>query len=112
MLSWSSSLGTVAGEMVFFVNLVLPIYKIKDQKYFWFWKKNRRDMLNFMSFGVLGEYGKIVLAFSPYALKYFLRILRIKLKYFPRIQGGFCALQTTLTLSDCSCMSKYFPCIF
>ncbi len=38
-----------------------------------------------MSLDVLGEYGKILLAFSPYALKYFLHILRISyILYVPR----------------------------
>ena len=35
-----------------------------------------------MSFGVLGEYGKILLKFTPYALKYFMRILQISLNTF------------------------------
>jgi hypothetical protein len=33
--------------------------------------------VNFRYLGVFGEYGKILLAFSPYAVKYFLRILEI-----------------------------------
>jgi len=35
-----------------------------------------------MSLSILGEFGKILLAFSPYAFTYFLRILRICLNTF------------------------------
>jgi hypothetical protein len=43
----------------------------------------RRDTLNFMYHDVIGEYGNILLEFSPYALKYFLHVLRISEKILP-----------------------------
>jgi hypothetical protein len=42
-----------------------------------------------MTLGVLGEYGKILLVFSLYALKYFLHILRISLTAFPEFGDDF-----------------------
>jgi hypothetical protein len=60
-----------------FAHSILSMEKIYDLKYFWFCSKIRIYKLNFMYLGVLGEYGKILLAFSPFALTYFLRILRI-----------------------------------
>jgi hypothetical protein len=41
-----------------------------------FWSKNS-SRLNLMSLSVLGEYGKILLALSTFALKSFLRVLQI-----------------------------------
>jgi hypothetical protein len=48
-----------------------------------------RDRLSLMYFSVLGEYGKILLAFSPYALKYILRILQISLNTFRVFEDDF-----------------------
>jgi hypothetical protein len=48
--------------------------------------KNSLRKAHFMSIGVLGDHGKIRLAFSPYVLKYFLIILQTSLNTF-RIFG-------------------------
>jgi hypothetical protein len=49
-------------------------------KIFWVLVENLPSRCNFMPLGVVGEYGRALLAYSPYALKYFARILRIRLK--------------------------------
>jgi hypothetical protein len=58
--------------MVFFVHPIGidPIY-VEDliSKIFLVLVKNQPTRLNFMYLGVLGEYGKILLAFFSYALK-------------------------------------------
>ncbi len=61
--------GTVARVRHFFSHWILSMKKIYNLKYFWFWSKIRRDRLNFMSLGVLGEYSKILLAFLHMRLK-------------------------------------------
>jgi len=57
-----------------------------------------------MYLGILGEYGKILLEFSPYVLK-LSAYLPKKFYYFPCIQRRFCVL----TSSYSSCSLRYFP---
>ncbi len=67
-------------------------YCLQSQhKIFLFCPQIRRDRLNFMLLGVVGEYGKILDLFSI-ALKYFPRIFRIRLNTF----SDFVQMKTTL----------------
>jgi hypothetical protein len=61
----------------------------------------------FMPLGVLGKYGKILLAFSPYVLKYFLRILRNSLNTVLSAYSE--TVLCTANFAVFSCTLKYFP---
>jgi hypothetical protein len=67
-----------------------PIY-VKDlrSEIFLILVKNSPRWLNFTSLDILEGYGKILFAFSPYALKYFLHILRISLNAFRIFRDDF-----------------------
>jgi hypothetical protein len=85
-----------------------PIYveDLRSIRYFEFWSKICCDRLNFMSLGVLGAYGKIILVFSPYSIN--LHILRLSLNTFCVFRYDFVFGKTTLTSSYSSHTLKYF----